>query len=77
MRRYPGRGAARPWGSGQRVDRVVSRGAPHGVRFTHDPEIWGTCLLLAVDGEDLFGYLLGFQHRTFFANGQVACVKGS
>jgi GNAT superfamily N-acetyltransferase len=35
------------------------------------PEIWGTSLPLAVDGEDLFG----FQHRTFFASGPVACVK--
>jgi hypothetical protein len=27
------------------------------------------CLLLAVDGEELLGYLLGFRHLTFYANG--------
>jgi GNAT superfamily N-acetyltransferase len=32
------------------------------------------CLLLAVDGEHL-GYLLGFQHLTFYANGPVAWVE--
>jgi GNAT superfamily N-acetyltransferase len=33
------------------------------------------CLLLAVDGEEPLGYLLGFQHLTFYANGPVAWVE--
>ena len=33
------------------------------------------CLLLAVDGETRLGYLLGFQHLTFYANGPVAWVE--
>jgi GNAT superfamily N-acetyltransferase len=33
------------------------------------------CLLVAVDGGELLGYLLGFQHASFFANGPVAQVE--
>jgi GNAT superfamily N-acetyltransferase len=33
------------------------------------------CLLLAVDGEDGLGYLLGFRHLTFYANGPVGWVE--
>jgi GNAT superfamily N-acetyltransferase len=33
------------------------------------------CLLLAVDGPRHLGYLLGFQHLTFYANGPVAWVE--
>lgn len=33
------------------------------------------CLLLAVDGHDRLGYLLGFVHLTFYANGPVAWVE--
>jgi GNAT superfamily N-acetyltransferase len=33
------------------------------------------CLLLAVEGAEAHGYLLGFQHLTFFANGPVAQVE--
>jgi GNAT superfamily N-acetyltransferase len=33
------------------------------------------CLLLGVDGEERLGYLLGFQHLTFYANGPVAWVE--
>ena len=33
------------------------------------------CLLLAVDGEDRLGYLLGFRHLTFYANGPVGWVE--
>jgi len=33
------------------------------------------CLLLAVDGEERLGYLLGFRHLTFYANGPVAWVE--
>jgi GNAT superfamily N-acetyltransferase len=33
------------------------------------------CLLLAVDGPERLGYLLGFEHLTFYANGPVAWVE--
>jgi GNAT superfamily N-acetyltransferase len=33
------------------------------------------CLLLAVDGDKRLGYLLGFRHLTFYANGPVAWVE--
>ena len=33
------------------------------------------CLLLAVDGEVRLGYLLGFRHLTFYANGPVGWVE--
>jgi len=33
------------------------------------------CLLLAVDGNGAVGYLLGFRHLTFYANGPVAWVE--
>ena len=35
----------------------------------------GACLLLAVDGADSIGYLLGFRHLTFYANGPVGWVE--
>ena len=35
----------------------------------------GTCLLLAVNGPESIGYLLGFRHLTFYANGPVAWVE--
>jgi GNAT superfamily N-acetyltransferase len=33
------------------------------------------CLLVANDGDNALGYLLGFKHDTFFANGPVAFVE--
>jgi GNAT superfamily N-acetyltransferase len=33
------------------------------------------CLLVADDGDDILGYLLGFSHRVFYANGRVAWVE--
>jgi len=33
------------------------------------------CLLLAVDGHESVGYLLGFRHLTFYANGPVGWVE--
>ena len=33
------------------------------------------CLLLAVAGGEVAGYLLGFRHLTFYANGPVAWVE--
>ena len=35
----------------------------------------GACLLLAADGHEALGYLLGFRHLTFYANGPVAWVE--
>src|SRR5579859_1610943 len=35
----------------------------------------GACLLLAVNGPEHLGYLLGFRHLTFYANGPVAWVE--
>ena len=35
----------------------------------------GTRLLLAADGPEVTGYLLGFRHLTFYANGPVAWVE--
>jgi GNAT superfamily N-acetyltransferase len=34
-----------------------------------------TCLLLAVNGHENLGYLLGFRHLTFYANGPVGWVE--
>jgi GNAT superfamily N-acetyltransferase len=33
------------------------------------------CLLLAVDGDQCLGYLLGFRHLTFYASGPVAWAE--
>jgi GNAT superfamily N-acetyltransferase len=33
------------------------------------------CLLLAADGPEILGYLLGFRHLTFNANGPVGWVE--
>src|SRR5436305_5105134 len=33
------------------------------------------CLLVAADSDGVVGYLLGFSHRTFYANGPVAWVE--
>jgi GNAT superfamily N-acetyltransferase len=35
----------------------------------------GACLLLAMDEGEYAGYLLGFRHLTFYANGPVAWVE--
>ena len=35
----------------------------------------GACLLLAVRGRERLGYLLGFWHLTFYANGPAAWVE--
>ncbi len=34
-----------------------------------------SCLLLAADGSHCLGYLLGFRHLTFYANGPVGWVE--
>ena len=33
------------------------------------------CLLLAASGDQCLGYLLGFRHLTFYANGPVAWAE--
>jgi len=33
------------------------------------------CLLIAADGDQRLGYLLGFRHLTFYANGPVGWVE--
>jgi len=38
-------------------------------------DIEAACLLLATSGGDYLGYLLGFRHLTFYANGPVAWVE--
>lgn len=35
----------------------------------------GACLLVAVQGKEPLGYLLGFRHLTFYANGPAAWVE--
>jgi GNAT superfamily N-acetyltransferase len=35
----------------------------------------GACLLLAVNGRESLGYLLGFRHLTFYANGPAGWVE--
>jgi len=35
----------------------------------------GICLLVAVDADETVGYLLGFRHLTFYANGPVGWVE--
>ena len=35
----------------------------------------GACLLVAADGSECAGYLLGFRHLTFYANGPVAWAE--
>jgi GNAT superfamily N-acetyltransferase len=35
----------------------------------------GACLLLAMNGDENVGYLLGFRHLTFYANGPVGWVE--
>jgi len=35
----------------------------------------GACLLLAVEGQERLGYLLGFRHLTFYASGPAAWVE--
>jgi GNAT superfamily N-acetyltransferase len=35
----------------------------------------GACLLLALNASELMGYLLGFEHLTFYASGPVAWAE--
>lgn len=68
------------------ADGVADLAAELAQSFTFSPERFranypallaadGACLLLAVDGHESLGYLLGFRHLTFYANGPVAWVE--
>jgi GNAT superfamily N-acetyltransferase len=51
--------------------------SPERFRVTY-PALLATgdaCVLVAVDGTETIGYLLGFRHLTFYANGPVAWVE--
>ena len=68
------------------IDGVAALAAELALSFEFSPEKFrasypallaadGTCLLVAADGTDCAGYLLGFRHLTFYANGPVAWVE--
>jgi GNAT superfamily N-acetyltransferase len=68
------------------ADGVAALAAELAQSFDFSPEMFtvnypallasdGACLLLAVNGHENLGYLLGFRHLTFYANGPVAWVE--
>jgi GNAT superfamily N-acetyltransferase len=68
------------------VDEVARLAAELGMSFEFSPASFrenypallaqdGACLLLAVSGHESIGYLLGFRHLTFYANGPVGWVE--
>jgi GNAT superfamily N-acetyltransferase len=68
------------------LDDVAALAAELALSFEFDPERFrvsypallaadGACLLLAVNGQQSIGYLLGFRHLTFYANGYVGWVE--
>jgi GNAT superfamily N-acetyltransferase len=68
------------------IDGVAALAAELALSFEFTPEQFrvsypallaadGACLLLAADGSEYAGYLLGFRHLTFYANGNVAWVE--
>jgi GNAT superfamily N-acetyltransferase len=68
------------------IDGVAALAAELALSFEFSPEQFrvsypallaadDACLLLAVDGSERAGYLLGFRHLTFYANGPVAWVE--
>jgi GNAT superfamily N-acetyltransferase len=67
-------------------DGVAGLAAELTMSFTFSPEKFrvgypvllaedGACLLVAVSGHEYLGYLLGFRHLTFYANGPVGWVE--
>ena len=79
------RGQVRHAGAGD-IDGVAALAAELARSFEFSPEQFrlsypallaadGACLLLAVDGSEHVGYLLGFRHLTFYANGPVAWAE--
>jgi GNAT superfamily N-acetyltransferase len=81
----PWRGEIRPaeFGDADDVARLAAELAMSfefsAARFRqHYPSLLaddGACLLLAVSGPISVGYLLGFRHLTFYANGPVGWVE--
>jgi GNAT superfamily N-acetyltransferase len=78
-------GEIRRAGAGD-IDGVAGLAAELAMSFELSPERFrvsypalladdGACLLLAVDGQQSAGYLLGFRHLTFYANGPVGWVE--
>jgi GNAT superfamily N-acetyltransferase len=78
-------GEIRPARAGD-IDGVAALAAELALSFEFSPERFrlvypallaadGARLLLAVDGSECAGYLLGFRHLTFYANGPVAWVE--
>jgi GNAT superfamily N-acetyltransferase len=78
-------GEVRHAGAGD-ADGVAELAAELAQSFTFSPERFrmnypallaadGACLLLAVNGHEHLGYLLGFRHLTFYANGPVAWAE--
>jgi len=68
------------------ADAVASLAAALAQSFTLSPAAFhhtypallatgGACLLVALDEQEHVGYLLGFQHLTFYANGPVAWAE--
>jgi GNAT superfamily N-acetyltransferase len=79
------KGQVRPAEAGDCED-VAALAAELAQSFTLCPETFrasypalladpGGCLLLAAHGRESLGYLLGFRHLTFYANGPVAWVE--
>ena len=71
---------------GSDVGEVAGLAAELATSFTFDPESFErnfpalvadeqACLLVGILGGDCVGYLLGFRHLTFFANGPVGWVE--
>jgi GNAT superfamily N-acetyltransferase len=67
-------------------DRVLPLAAGMATSFVVDPDAFGesfgplverddAIVLVAEDGEGTVGYLLGFDHPAFYANGRVAYVE--
>ena len=80
-----GPGQVRPAQPGD-ADAVAALAAELAQSFPFDPGRFrasypalladdGACLLLALDGAGPVGYLLGFTHLTFFANGPAGWVE--
>jgi GNAT superfamily N-acetyltransferase len=68
------------------ADGVAALSAELALSFPFSPERFrmnypavlgaeGTCLLVAARGPERVGYLLGFRHLTFYANGPVGWVE--
>jgi GNAT superfamily N-acetyltransferase len=68
------------------ADSVAGLAAEFALSFAFCPESFrvsypalvaddGACLLVAADGRERVGYLLGFRHLTFYANGPVGWVE--